>query len=183
MKGSLHTDELMGAVVARETRHPHRPAHQPLLHHGRAGPSPTPLIITDAAVNIAPTLEDKVDIVQNAIDLAHAMGVAGGAGRDPERDGDRQPEGAVDDRGGGAVQDGRSRPDHRRAARRPAGARQRDQPRGGGDQAASSRRSPAAPTCWSCRISRPATCWPRACRSWPAPTPPASCWARACRSS
>ena len=37
---------------------------------------PTPLIITDAAVNIAPTLEDKVDIVQNAIDLAHAMGVA-----------------------------------------------------------------------------------------------------------
>jgi phosphate acetyltransferase len=34
---------------------------------------PTPLIITDAAVNIAPTLDDKVDIVQNAIDLAHAM--------------------------------------------------------------------------------------------------------------
>ncbi len=34
----------------------------------------TPLIITDAAVNIAPTLEEKVDIVQNAIDLAHALG-------------------------------------------------------------------------------------------------------------
>ena len=75
---------------------------------------PTPLIITDAAVNIAPTLEDKVDIVQNAIDLAHAMGVAGGARGDPERHGDRQPQGALDDRGRGAVQDGRSRPDHRR---------------------------------------------------------------------
>jgi phosphate acetyltransferase len=37
---------------------------------------PTALIITDAAVNVAPTLEDKVDIVQNAIDLAHAMDVA-----------------------------------------------------------------------------------------------------------
>src|SRR5262249_56217460 len=37
---------------------------------------PTALIITDAAVNIAPSLDEKVDIVQNAIDLAHAMGVA-----------------------------------------------------------------------------------------------------------
>ena len=41
------------------------------------------LIITDAAVNIAPDLEDKVDIVQNAIDLAHALGVQRGAGGDP----------------------------------------------------------------------------------------------------
>ena len=57
---------------------------------------PSALIITDAAVNIAPTLEDKVDIVQNAIDLAHAHGRDRGARRDPERDGDGQPQGAVD---------------------------------------------------------------------------------------
>jgi phosphate acetyltransferase len=75
MKGSLHTDELMGAVVARETglRTARRISHCFIMDvpgHANA------LVITDAAVNIAPTLEDKVDIVQNAIDLAHALGVA-----------------------------------------------------------------------------------------------------------
>lgn len=74
MKGSLHTDELMGAVVARETgiRTGRRISHCFVMDvpgHEEA------LIITDAAVNIAPSLEDKVDIVQNAIDLAHALGV------------------------------------------------------------------------------------------------------------
>jgi phosphate acetyltransferase len=74
MKGSLHTDELMGAVVARDTgiRTARRISHCFVMDvptHAEA------LIITDAAVNIAPTLEDKVDIVQNAIDLAHALGV------------------------------------------------------------------------------------------------------------
>jgi phosphate acetyltransferase len=74
MKGSLHTDELMGAVVRRETglRTARRVSHcfvMDVPNHD------TPLIITDAAVNIAPTLEEKVDIVQNAIDLAHALGV------------------------------------------------------------------------------------------------------------
>jgi phosphate acetyltransferase len=72
MKGSLHTDELMGAVVAHETglRTERRISHCFVMAvPGHADP----LIITDAAVNIAPTLEDKVDIVQNAIDLAHAM--------------------------------------------------------------------------------------------------------------
>ncbi len=73
MKGSLHTDELMAAVVAREDGAAHRAAHQPLLRHGRADAIAETLIITDAAVNIAPTLEDKVDIVQNAIDLGHAL--------------------------------------------------------------------------------------------------------------
>jgi len=72
MKGSLHTDELMGAVVAREggIRTARRISHCFIMDvpgHANA------LIITDAAVNIAPTLEEKVDIVQNAIDLAHAM--------------------------------------------------------------------------------------------------------------
>ena len=72
MKGSLHTDELMGAVVRRETglRTARRVSHCFVMDV----PSyPEPLIITDAAVNIAPTIEDKVDIIQNAIDLAHAM--------------------------------------------------------------------------------------------------------------
>jgi phosphate acetyltransferase len=46
-----------------------------LLHHGCSG-QPNALIITDAAVNIAPTLEEKIDILQNAIDLAHVMGVS-----------------------------------------------------------------------------------------------------------
>ena len=72
MKGSLHTDELMGAVVSREggLRTARRISHCFVM----AVPGhDDPLIITDAAVNIAPTLEDKVDIVQNAIDLAHAI--------------------------------------------------------------------------------------------------------------
>jgi phosphate acetyltransferase len=75
MKGSLHTDELMAAVVARDTgiRTARRVSHCFVMDvpgHEDA------LIITDAAVNIAPTLEDKVDIVQNAIDLALALGFA-----------------------------------------------------------------------------------------------------------
>jgi phosphotransacetylase len=74
MKGSLHTDELLGAVVARETglRTGRRISHVfimdvPTYHKV--------LIVTDAAINIAPTLEDKVDICQNAIDLAVTLGV------------------------------------------------------------------------------------------------------------
>lgn len=72
MKGSLHTDELMGAVVKRESglRTGRRVSHCFIMDvpgHEDA------LIITDAAVNIAPTLDEKVDILQNAIDLAHAM--------------------------------------------------------------------------------------------------------------
>ena len=73
MKGSLHTDELMCAVVARDTgiRTERRISHCFVMDvPGHVDP----LIITDAAVNISPTLQDKVDIVQNAIDLAHAVG-------------------------------------------------------------------------------------------------------------
>lgn len=74
MKGSLHTDELLGAVVARETglRTGRRISHVFLMD------VPTyhkVLIVTDAAINIAPVLEDKVDICQNAIDLARLLGV------------------------------------------------------------------------------------------------------------
>ena len=75
MKGSLHTDELLSAVVAKETglRTGRRISHVfimdiPTYHKV--------LIVTDAAINIAPTLEDKVHICQNAIDLAIALGVA-----------------------------------------------------------------------------------------------------------
>ena len=73
MKGSLHTDELMGAVVKRDTglRTARRVSHCFVMD---VPTHPEPLIVTDAAVNIAPTLEEKVDIVQNAIDLAHALG-------------------------------------------------------------------------------------------------------------
>ena len=75
MKGSLHTDELMGAVVSRQAgiRTARRISHCFIMD---VPGHPEALIITDAAVNIAPTLDDKVDITQNAIDLAHAMGVA-----------------------------------------------------------------------------------------------------------
>ncbi len=73
MKGSLHTDEIMGAVVAREggIRTERRISHCFIMD---VPSHPDPLIITDAAVNIAPDLDAKVDIVQNAVDLAHAMG-------------------------------------------------------------------------------------------------------------
>jgi phosphotransacetylase len=74
MKGSLHTDELMSEVVRKETglRTERRVSHVfvmdvPTYHK--------PLMITDAAVNIFPTLDDKRDIVQNAIDFAHALAI------------------------------------------------------------------------------------------------------------
>ena len=73
MKGSLHTDELLHAVLA-----------QPSLRTGRrishvfrfdVPMYPKPLMVTDAALNIRPSLKDKVDIVQNAIDLAQILGI------------------------------------------------------------------------------------------------------------
>jgi acetate kinase len=110
MKGSLHTDELMGEVVARDSglRTGRRISHVYVMQlDGRE----TPLLITDAAINIDPTLEDKHDIIQNAIDLA-TLGVP-------------QPKVAIlaavetvnpamrSTMDAGPVQDGRSRPDHR----------------------------------------------------------------------
>jgi phosphate acetyltransferase/phosphate butyryltransferase len=74
MKGSLHTDELMGAVVPSATglRTERRISHAYVMD---VPDYPTPLIITDAAINIAPTLEEKADIIRNAIDLAHVIGI------------------------------------------------------------------------------------------------------------
>jgi len=72
MKGSLHTDELMAAVVASPLRAKRRMSHCFLM---QTPAYPRPFIITDAAVNIAPTLSDKADIVCNAVELAHAFGI------------------------------------------------------------------------------------------------------------
>jgi phosphate acetyltransferase len=74
MKGSLHTDALMHAVLDREgglhtTR---RVSHVFVID---APAYPRPLLVTDAAINIYPTLDDKVDIAKNAIELAHALGI------------------------------------------------------------------------------------------------------------
>jgi phosphate acetyltransferase len=74
MKGSLHTDELMHEVIAcAQLRTKRRMSHvfridAPLHDH--------PLLLSDAALNIRPTLNEKVDIVANAVDLAHALGMA-----------------------------------------------------------------------------------------------------------
>jgi phosphate acetyltransferase/phosphate butyryltransferase len=75
MKGALHTDELMRAVVDRERglRTGRRLSH---VYAVDAPAYPKPLFVTDAAINIYPTLADKRDIVQNAIDLLHALGIA-----------------------------------------------------------------------------------------------------------
>ena len=74
MKGSLHSDEILGAVIAKETglRTGRRLSHVflmdvPTYHKA--------LVVTDGAINIAPTLEDKADICQNAIDLCRAFGI------------------------------------------------------------------------------------------------------------
>jgi phosphate acetyltransferase len=72
MKGSLHTDELMAEVVRKDVgiRTERRISHVFIMD---VPTYPKPLFITDAAVNIFPTLEEKVDIVQNAIELAHVL--------------------------------------------------------------------------------------------------------------
>ena len=75
MKGSLHTDEFLHAVLAPDSglRTARRLSHVYLMD---VPGYPRPLLLTDAAVNIVPDLEQKRDIIQNAIDLAHVMGIA-----------------------------------------------------------------------------------------------------------
>jgi phosphate acetyltransferase len=74
MKGSLHTDDLMGAVVKSETglRTAQRISHVFVMD---VPAYPRPILITDAAINIFPKLEDKAGIVQNAVNLAHVLGI------------------------------------------------------------------------------------------------------------
>ena len=75
MKGSLHTDELMHEVMSSATglRTARRVSHVYIMD---VPLYPRPLMISDAAINIAPDLESKISIVQNAIDLAHVLGLA-----------------------------------------------------------------------------------------------------------
>jgi phosphate acetyltransferase len=75
MKGSLHTDALMHAVLDPSSglRTFRRVSHVFVID---APAYPRPLLVTDAAINIYPTLEEKVDIAKNAIELAHALGIA-----------------------------------------------------------------------------------------------------------
>ncbi|WP_439800391.1 bifunctional enoyl-CoA hydratase/phosphate acetyltransferase [Shimia thalassica] len=74
MKGALHTDEIMGEVVhkTRGLRTERRMSHVFVLD---VPTYPKPLLISDAAINIFPDLETKADIIQNAIELGHALGV------------------------------------------------------------------------------------------------------------
>ncbi len=75
MKGSLHTDEFMSAILKKETglRTASRVSHVFILD---VPTYPRPLFLTDAAINIYPDLEDKIHIVNNAVGLAHALGIA-----------------------------------------------------------------------------------------------------------
>ncbi len=139
----------------------HLAARQPLLRDGRAEPRRA----ADHHRRRGQHRADAGGQGRHRPERDRSRACAGrsrGAGGDPVGDGDGQPQGALDDRGGRAVQDGRPRPDHRRrsstdrsrsttrsAWRRPRSRR-------------STRRSPAAPTCWWCPTSRPATCWRRA---------------------
>jgi phosphate acetyltransferase len=74
MKGSLHTDELLKPAMARDNglRTSRRITHVFIMDTPAYART---LLITDAAINISPDLEDKIDIVQNAINLAHALGI------------------------------------------------------------------------------------------------------------
>ena len=136
MKGSLHTDELMGAVVNRETglRTARRISHcfvmdVPALDRA--------IIVTDAAVNMFPTLRGQGPHHPERDRPGPRAGLRAAQGGDPVGDGDDQPEGAVHHRSRRPVQDGGSRPDHRRHPRRPARAGQRHQ----SERGARSRRS------------------------------------------
>ena len=144
---------------------------------------PEALIITDAAVNIAPTLDDKVDIVQNAIDLAHALGVHEVRVAILSAMETVNVEGAIHDRGCRAVQDGGSWPDHRGACwtdRSRSTTRSARRPR---RSSRSYRRWRDGRTCSWFPTSKRGTCSPRACRSWQMPMPRGSCLGRASRSS
>ena len=159
-----------------------RPPHQPRLRDGRSH-------LSQGADRHrrrdqhCPTLEDKVDICQNAIDLAISLGREKAQSRDSRRGRNGNFEDAGHDRCGGALQDGRAGADHRRHSRRPTGVRQRDQQGGGAKPRAFTRRSPAIRTSFSRRIWKPETSSPSNSASWPMPTAPGWCSAHECRSS
>ena len=158
MKGSLHTDELMHEVVDQDKGlcTGRRMSHVFAMD---VPEYPRPLFITDAAINIYPDLEDKRDIVQNAIDLAHALGSKPPrwrscllSRRSTRRYGPRSKRRHL-------VQNGGSRADHGRSGGRPARFRYCGFGGGGQGQRASSRRWPDGPTSSLSQTSNRATCW------------------------
>ncbi len=181
MKGSLHTDELMSAVVpaASGLRTARRISHVFVLD---VPTYPRLLMVTDAAINLYPTLEDKVDICQNAIDLAHILGIARPKVAILSAVETINPKipGTLDaaalcrwptaDRSAAPCSTG-----HWRST-----MRYRSKPL---EPRASTPASQAKRTsCW-CRISRRGTCWRSSSSISRAPTWRASCVGRACRSS
>jgi phosphate acetyltransferase len=159
MKGSLHTDELMAEVIASRTglRTDRRISHVFLMD---VPTYPRPVMITDAAVNILPTLMEKVDIIQNAIDLAHIIGtpepkvaiLSAVETVNPKIQSTLDAAALCKMADRGQIK--------RRAARRSAGFRQRHLAGRRQDQGHPSRRWPAAPTSSSSPTSNPATCSP-----------------------
>ena len=115
----------MGAVVARDTgiRTARRVSHCFVMD---VPGYKDPLIVTDAAVNIAPDLAGQGRHRAERDRSPRALRLRRSGSRSSRR-WRHQSEGALDGRGGGPVQDGRSRPDHWRRPRWPVGARQRDQ--------------------------------------------------------
>ena len=174
MKGSLHTDELMHEVVARNTglRSSRRISHVFIME---VPTYPEPLFITDAAINIFPDLETKADIIRNVIDLHHGLGLG-------------EPRVAILS---AVEQVTPSIPSTIEAAALCKMA-DRGQIAGGlldGPLALDNAISPDAARIKGIRSHvagvaqvlvvpdlRPATCWPRTSPSWPMPRPPASCW-------
>jgi phosphate acetyltransferase len=124
VKGSLHTSELLAAVaapgsgLATERRISH-------VYAMDVSAYPKPLIVTDAAINIQPTLEHKRDICQNAVDLLHRLGTGAPLVAVLARGRDGEPENAGDARRRRAHRDGGTRADQRRQGRRAARLRQR----------------------------------------------------------
>ena len=181
MKGSLHTDELMAAVVPSATglRTARRISHVFVLD---VPTYPRLLMVTDAAINIYPDLEAKVGHLPER-DRARARARHRQAeGRGPLRGRDR------------SIPRSRARSTPPRCARWPTAGRSSAASSTGRSPSTtrsrsrrraprtSCRRWPGRPTsCWS-RTSRRATWWRSSCSTSPAPTRRASCWARACRS-
>ena len=160
MKGSLHTDELMREVVAKETGPAHRAADQPRLHHGRAE-LPRAALHHRRRGQHLPRPRDQGRHRPERDRPAPRPGPRRAAGRHPLGGRDREPQDPVHAstprpcarwptaaRSRAACSTGRWRSTTRSAPRRPRSR-------------ASARRWRAGRRSWSCPTSRPATCWPR----------------------
>ena len=114
MKGSLHTDELMGEVVRQGDRPAHRAPDQPRLHHGRADLSRAAVHHRRRDQHLPRPRDQGRHRPERDRPASRRSGSGEPRGRDPVGGRDGQPEDPGDARGRGAVQDGRPRPDHRR---------------------------------------------------------------------